>query len=343
MRGCANGDVVKIRSLGTGAYEAGVCRCSTCRDTPTERWLNKTFATASDNCDAFGKHDEYLLRCPPKVLGYVLDQKIWGQFLIKDLKDSQTATETRDKEYFNTDLQLDTKYKDYLLAYIGHHEESFRKPQYGTDQSKDSRDLDVIKGKGRGLAILLHGTPGVGKTLTAETIAMATGRPLLPISVAEIGISAENAESKLSPLFEDAQRWAAILLIDEADVFLEARGLIDNHQRNALVSVLLRCLEYYEGIIILTTNRINSIDIVVQSRMHLAIQYRALKEHQKLMIFKNLLAKIDEREFENKAELLSKLRGSASAPRSTDVRSGTLWLPHKRSRTIVIRSLCSTT
>lgn len=50
-----------------------------------------------------------------------------------------------------------------------------------------------------------------------------------------------------------------VVILDEADVFLEERGLADL-QRNALVSVFLRCLEYYDGILILTSNRIGTFD-----------------------------------------------------------------------------------
>lgn len=152
--------------------------------------------------------------------------------------------------------------------------------------------FDIVEDKGKGLAILLHGAPGVGKTLTAEAIALATGRPLVVVSVAEVGTDAADAEARLSDIFSDAARWEAILLMDEADVFLEARERTENPNRNALVSVLLRCLEYYEGIIILTTNRIRSFDVAVQSRMHLAIQYDDLSPEQKSAIYRNLIDKI---------------------------------------------------
>lgn len=59
----------------------------------------------------------------------------------------------------------------------------------------------------------MTGPPGVGKTLTAETVAIATGRPLLPISVAEIGIEPDKAEKNLVEIFADAGRWEAVLLM----------------------------------------------------------------------------------------------------------------------------------
>ena len=60
---------------------------------------------------------------------------------------------------------------------------------------------------------------------------------------------------QLSPIFRRAEKWNAVLLLDEADVFLEQRSCHDVH-RNALVSIFLRELEYYQGIMFLTINRV---------------------------------------------------------------------------------------
>jgi ATP-dependent Lon protease len=37
--------------------------------------------------------------------------------------------------------------------------------------------VDLVRGKGKGLVILLHGAPGVGKTTTAEGIAELFQKP----------------------------------------------------------------------------------------------------------------------------------------------------------------------
>ena len=57
-----------------------------------------------------------------------------------------------------------------------------------------------------------------------------------------------------------------MLLLDEADVFLEKRDLRDVH-RNAMVSIFLRLLEYHSGIMFLTTNRLETIDSAFDSRV----------------------------------------------------------------------------
>ncbi|KXT08310.1 hypothetical protein AC579_1790 [Pseudocercospora musae] len=269
------------------------CGCAVCRNSPTIRWNDPMVTDLVSRGEYFSQEEIRLKMCPPKLLGYALRQKIWAQFRISDLERMDCSGSSERRAYFDSDLQLDQKYKDILMAFINHHESKSSRRNKGTvSRRADPQSFDIIEDKGKGLAILLHGAPGVGKTLTAETIALATGRPLLVVSVAEVGTAAAKAEGKLSAIFGDAARWGAIILMDEADVFLEAREKTENPDRNALVSVLLRCLEYYEGIIILTTNRIRSFDVAVQSRMHLAIQYDDLQPEAKANIYRTLLKKI---------------------------------------------------
>ncbi|KAK5023013.1 hypothetical protein LTR16_012389, partial [Cryomyces antarcticus] len=123
-----------------------------------------------------------------------------------------------------------------------------------SQQSLRSTFDDVIEGKGRGIILLLSGPPGVGKTLTAESVAEEMKVPLYMMSAGDLGLDPRNVESKLQGILEMCTRWNAILLLDEADVFLEQRSLHEL-ERNKLVSVFLRILEYYEGIMFLTTNR----------------------------------------------------------------------------------------
>jgi SpoVK/Ycf46/Vps4 family AAA+-type ATPase len=137
------------------------------------------------------------------------------------------------------------------------------------------------------------GPPGVGKTLTAESVAKSAGKPLLSIGVSDIGLKSDVAEKNLRRVFDLATEWEAVILLDEADVFLNSRGQGEtNLEKNALVSVLLRVLEYYEGILILTTNRINSFDVAVQSRVHLAVKYQNLDAKQINKIYTTFLQQI---------------------------------------------------
>jgi len=60
---------------------------------------------------------------------------------------------------------------------------------------------DVIQGKGRGLVVLLHGVPGVGKTATAEAVALENRKPLFVITCGDLGLSPTDVETHLTEVF----------------------------------------------------------------------------------------------------------------------------------------------
>jgi SpoVK/Ycf46/Vps4 family AAA+-type ATPase len=90
-------------------------------------------------------------------------------------------------------------------------------------------------------------------------------------------------------MFEVAEKWKALLLLDEADDFLCRRSHDSNH--NSLVSVFLRKLEYYKGIMLLTTNRVRDFDEAVQSRIHVGIKYSPLGVDTRKAIWRSFLEK----------------------------------------------------
>ena len=94
-----------------------------------------------------------------------------------------------------------------------------------------------------------------------------------------------HLERNLSKILDMAYTWGAVLLIDEADVFLEQREVHDVG-RNALVSVFLRMLEYFQGILFLTTNRVATFDEAFQSRIHIGLRYDKLDNKARNAIWK---------------------------------------------------------
>ncbi|KMU73626.1 hypothetical protein CISG_10211 [Coccidioides immitis RMSCC 3703] len=86
---------------------------------------------------------------------------------------------------------------------------------------------DFIKGKGRGLNILLHGPPGLGKTFTVEATAERFNLPLYSISVGKLIThhgNPLNLDLTLDRIFKIVRHFDAVLLLDEADVFMEKRS-----------------------------------------------------------------------------------------------------------------------
>jgi SpoVK/Ycf46/Vps4 family AAA+-type ATPase len=150
---------------------------------------------------------------------------------------------------------------------------------------------DFVKDKGKGLIGLLSGPPGVGKTLTAEAIAEVVEKPLYKLSSGELGDSPKRLHENLKPILELTQLWGAVLLLDEADVFLVKRS-DDSLTRNAITSIFLRELEYYQGILLLTTNRLTSIDQAFESRIHFCFEYEDLDFKARLQVWQQFLTKI---------------------------------------------------
>lgn len=104
-----------------------------------------------------------------------------------------------------------------------------------------------------------------------------------------MGSNADDVERKLEEILEMAEKWDAVLLLDEADVFLEQRTH-NNLERNKIVTVFLRLLEYYRGILFLTTNRVEAFDEAFRSRIHLKINYPDLDVEAKVAIWNNFIA-----------------------------------------------------
>jgi hypothetical protein len=132
---------------------------------------------------------------------------------------------------------------------------------------------DVVAGKGGGTTVLCAGPPGVGKTLTAEVYAEVSSRPLYRVHSGQLGLSVGAMETALKDALTRAQRWGAVMLIDEADVYIRKRS--DDIAANAVVGVFLRVLEYFDGLLFLTTNRIDDIDEAIVSRCIALIRYHA--------------------------------------------------------------------
>ena len=147
-----------------------------------------------------------------------------------------------------------------------------------------------------GIIFLLHGPAGVGKTLTAEAIAEVLHRPLYRVSMGELGVTPEALESRLQDIFDLCLPWQALVLIDEAEMLLEKRTHTGTDLvRNAMVCVMLRLMEYYPGILFLTTNSGKErLDPAIASRLTCTLGYDALHTEARREIWETTLGRISQ-------------------------------------------------
>lgn len=217
--------------------------------------------------------DEQLMLAPPIVYGFSLSDKLWLEFNIEHLSEIKW----NDEAFPN--LVLPDGQKELLRSLVeAHHQDTL---QFD----------DFVTGKGLGLVVNLFGPPGVGKTFSAEATSEHVRKPLYVVGASDLKTDALGLDVSLEQIFNVAQEWKAIVLIDEADVFLEKRSLHDMF-RNAAVSVFLRHIEYYKGILFLTTNRVKVFDEAFLSRIHVALHLPDLSPESKKQIWTAFLRKI---------------------------------------------------
>ncbi|KAJ5711737.1 ATPase AAA-type core [Penicillium malachiteum] len=257
------------------------CPCATCKaNGPTQHDVERRLFDNYDSIDLQGQEvitDHQYLLCRSHVYAYVLKDRAWDSLLVTGMREPKI-----DKNIIDTLVMKPESNKSLIKAvceiFGGAYTQAF--------------SSDFVRGKGEGQILLLHGPPGTGKTLTAESVAEYTGRPLLSIAAAELGHEPERLEDNLLQFFRDAKKWNAIVLLDEADVYLETRSSNDL-RRNSIVSVFLRALDYFQGILFLTTNRVGSFDEAFMSRIHVQIGYDPLDEDSRQKIWDGYFQKLD--------------------------------------------------
>lgn len=235
--------------------------------------------------------DDYAL-LPRRLFAYVLKER---KFVCVDV---QHLGPVKPQVNVFDNLKIEKDYKQMVKGLVSSHFVKKKLEQAQLEAAhRASLSQDIIHGKGRGLVILLHGVPGVGKTATAEAVALEYRKPLFAITCGDLGLTPKDVEESLTEIFRLAHKWNCVLLFDEADVFLAQRSRFDL-KRNALVSVFLRILEYYNGLLFLTTNRVGTLDEAFKSRIHMSLYYPPLNAKQFKRIFEMNINRLSEMEIE---------------------------------------------
>ncbi|KXJ91261.1 P-loop containing nucleoside triphosphate hydrolase protein [Microdochium bolleyi] len=270
-------------------YFAARCDCEACGKIEAEpsKSLFAGFEGVRPKVDEMPASDLYFTVMYKVVDGFILGERRWGSFNVDQLRDVQF-----DREAFKF-LVLDDEIKLTVKALIG---------KFASVQGRVSPwPNDFVRNKGQGRIFLLHGSPGVGKTCTAEATAELARRPLISLTAGDLGRHGHGVERSLDYFLKLGERFGAIVLLDEADVYLERRRTSDI-ARNGLVSVFLRALEYYRGVLFLTTNRVEMFDAAFTSRIHVALHYGPLTDEHREKIWLNSFERL-ERDSEGKVHI----------------------------------------
>ncbi|KAK5167718.1 uncharacterized protein LTR77_007417 [Saxophila tyrrhenica] len=264
--------------------------CVSCTDTFDDNSFDLTerddFVTDSALLDlTTDLTDEHLELLPLRVYGYALKHRNWFALNLLHCKEPRCIRNVDAARSAFKDLVLPPNHKRMIRALVRYQLREFEGSTRTQQPNAKGTHFDLIHGKGRGMVLLLHGVPGVGKTSTAESVAIQLKRPLLPITCGDLGTDAGEVERNLDSFFALGNKWGCVILLDEADVFMAKRTTGD-HARNALVSVFLRQMEYNAGVLILTTNRVGEFDEAFVSRIHMKLHYPQLHEDSTMEIWR---------------------------------------------------------
>jgi len=230
--------------------------------------------------------DESLRLAPAVVYGFSFSLKKWGCFPVTGFSEISFDDHAFDRhQVMSNEVQ-----KNMLLGLVSQHLQD-PEPMEDRTNNKGMPAVDPISRKGKGCIFLCYGPPGTGKTLTAESIAEKLHRPLWTVSALELMLNVDTVEESLIEILDIAYSWRAIVLMDEADIYLEKRiSFAADPTRNVITGIFLRVLNYNRGVIFLTTNHVTALDDAVRSRISMFIRYHPLTLSQRAKVWETLVS-----------------------------------------------------
>jgi SpoVK/Ycf46/Vps4 family AAA+-type ATPase len=202
----------------------------------------------------------------PPSKSFLLSEHQWMEILV-----SKITPVIWNKRAFDH-VVLPAQDKDLILAMASSH------------QAKRSRasEQNLL---GLGGFLLLHGPPGTGKALIAETIAETTERPLFRISLGSIGSDPVIAQEFLRTVAAMCNIWDCVVLLDGADIFLEQRRR-DSVGQSVMAVAIMEALEAFTCMKIFTTDRVGTFDEEFRSRCQLAVHLERPSRAQRERIWR---------------------------------------------------------
>jgi len=170
----------------------------------------------------------------------------------------------QDKEQVNlNEVFLDKNNKEHLVQLIKEHNYIKELQEYGLPVNNK---------------ILLQGSSGCGKTMTAKAVANALGKNIMILNLSNIVSSRIGETSQnIKMIFDKAARERSVLFLDELDQIGKARGSDDKDvgEMRRLVNTLIQLIDYYpeHSLLLCATNHPEIIDTALLRRFQLKINY----------------------------------------------------------------------
>ena len=165
---------------------------------------------------------------------------------------------------------------------------------YDTAFLNADRNLDsLVDGlsKSGSARLCLYGPPGTGKTALGHYVAQQLDRPLLVKRASDLlSCWLGQTEKNLAEAFREASDEDAVLLIDEADSFLQDRSGAERSWEITQVNEMLTQMESFEGLFIASTNLVDSLDAASLRRFDFKVRFDFLRRHQRRALFLRLVA-----------------------------------------------------
>ena len=147
------------------------------------------------------------------------------------------------------------------------------------------RIVEAIKARGHG-TLCFYGAPGTGKTALGEHIAKALERPLIVKQASDLMSKfVGETEQNMAAMFKEAEAEKAVLLLDEADSFLQDRRGAQRTYEVTEVNEMLQQMERFGGVFICTTNLLDRIDQAALRRFTFKIKFKPLTAVQREKMF----------------------------------------------------------
>ncbi|KAH3956098.1 hypothetical protein HBH98_253140 [Parastagonospora nodorum] len=238
-------------------------------DSASRNGLERKQRTSS----AFREQD--LLVASPVVLGFDLSEKCWLEFSLAGLQEIEWAEHPLQSVFLPAPTKSDLRFLESLVR-----------------SHVPRAHAQALQVKQKGLNIVLHGPPGFGKTMTANALVEHLKRPRYTLRASDLGHSAASIAQALDEAIETTRTWNAILQLDAADMYLEARQAYDTHH-NSAVATFLQFMERHRSVLILTTDRLEHFDPSVLGYIHFALHFESPDRKTRRLIWKHHIAQSD--------------------------------------------------